>query len=215
MQNPWEHFRQTPHFVLDMDKPFTAWHDQNKGQFDPAKRIHLELLPEPFLGRHEVPVTLLNLNPGFSPDDQALLPDADFVASLRKNLDQATQPYPFYLLDPRNSGSPGYHWWHRRLRQLIHDVGDDGQRIVAYSILCVELFGYHSQKWDDNFLKAPSGQYALHLAEQALNRGAIVVAMRRKWFGCVSFELGRPLVGPTATATSPAAPTQMKHTRSI
>jgi len=29
---------------------------------------------------------------------------------------------------------------------------------------------------------------------------------------CVSFELGRPLVGPTATATSPAAPTQMKHT---
>jgi len=31
-------------------------------------------------------------------------------------------------------------------------------------------------------------------------------------FGCVSFELGRPLVGPTATATSPAAPTQMKHT---
>jgi len=74
MQNPWEHLRQTPHFVLDMDKPFTAWHDQNKGQFDPAKRIHLELLPEPFLGRHEAPVTLLNLNPGFSPDDQALLP---------------------------------------------------------------------------------------------------------------------------------------------
>src|SRR5215831_7633288 len=71
--------------------------------------LHLELLPEPFLGSPEAPVVLLNLNPGFSPEDQQHHEDPFFAARCRDNLLHRPVDYPFYLLDPNIKG-PGQRW---------------------------------------------------------------------------------------------------------
>ncbi len=65
-----------------------------------AKHIHLDLMPEPFLGSPEVPIVFLALNPGFSPDDYPWHQQEHFKQLSRDNLLHAPMRYPFYLLDP-------------------------------------------------------------------------------------------------------------------
>ncbi len=59
-----------------------------------SHRLHLELLPEPFLGRPDAPVILLNLNPGFNDEDILAHGRLDFAESARLTLLRAPQAYP-------------------------------------------------------------------------------------------------------------------------
>lgn len=180
MRNPWLDLPASAPFVLPADAAAIARFNE-RARADVA--VHLELLPEPFLGDPLSPVVLLGLNPGFSPDDAACHADPTFAALSRANLEHLKSDFPFYLLNPAAPG-PGRRWWSKRLRKLIEATSLSA---VANRVLCVEFFGYHSDRYAHRKLRLPSQDYGVHLLRQAMARNAVVVVMRsrRFWFDAV------------------------------
>ena len=178
MDNPWRHVPQQPPYVLPPDLPAVTSFNQRVGE---DHQIHAELLPEPYLGDPTAPIVLLNLNPGFSEHDHLLLDDPLGQALSRKNLLHQPMDYPFFLLDPRIAYAPGAKWWKARLGALIRLVGVEA---VAHKICCVEYFPYHSRKYGDLGHIIESQRYGFHLVEQAIERRALIVAMRSRRFWC-------------------------------
>jgi hypothetical protein len=178
MNNPWVQLPHIEPFVLKEDRPSIQSFNQSA---DELHQIHLELLPEPFIGDPNAPVVLLNLNPGYNVRDIRFhQSDEYFIRSLRNNLEQRTQEYPFYPLDPRNGASPASRHCLRRLDRLIKECGP---LRVAHGVLVVEFFPYHSKKYKRVASVLASQRYSFYLVEQAIHRKAIVVLMRseKRW----------------------------------
>lgn len=180
LENPWLQLPKQPPYVLPDDgEQIRAFNARAK----PQLQVHLELIPEPFLGNPTAPVVLLNLNPGYSPSDVRHHENPVFAKRSRDNLLHQDSKYPFYLLDPEIT-APGHHWWNRRLRALIERVG---RETVAQRVLCVEYFPYHSTNFGHQRLDLTSQQYSFSLVRHAVSRNAIVVIMRgrRLWLDAV------------------------------
>lgn len=175
--NPWLDLPQTAPFALASDLDAIA--KFNYGA-DPNILIHLELLPEPFLGNPSAPVVLLGLNPGYSPEDLVHHRSPDFVSLSRQNLRHEQNRYPFYLLNPDIS-APGRFWWERRLSRLINARG---RETVAERVFCVEYFPYHSRKFAHSKLFVPSQGYSIQLVRNSIERNAIVVVLRSERLWC-------------------------------
>jgi hypothetical protein len=188
IQNPWERLPQLAPFILPEDAARVASFNESAPE---DLRLHLDVLPEPFVGRREAPVVLLNLNPGYSPEGPRFHGDPSFAARLRRNLLHLPAEYPLYLLDPEVTG-PGHDWWKSKLRHLIKQVGYRG---VANGVLCVEYFPYHSRRFKHGRLSLPSQQYSFSLVREVLERQAVVILLRgrRLWFRAVPELQSYPL----------------------
>ena len=173
--NPWNALPASAPFVLPSDareiQQFNA-----RAAFEHL--IHLEIVPEPFLGNPSAPVVLLNLNPGFVDTDRTVHLDPVFNAAAIANLEHRHPSYPFYLLDPAFP-SPGQDWWKRKLRVLIDNAG---LRSVANNVFVVEIHGYHSRRFAPT-LRLPSQAYTRRLVLDAIARNAKLIVMRgrRPW----------------------------------
>jgi hypothetical protein len=180
MQNPWHELPHEAPFVLAEDGE--AIERFNRTASD-ATRIHLQVLPEPFLGNPEAPIVLLGLNPGFSSADALCHSDPIFAQLSRDNLEHRASDYPFYLLNPEVRG-PGRDWWDRRLGHLLRIIQRD---VVADRVLCIEYFGYHSVRFGHRQLRLPSQDYGFFLVRKAMSRGSLVVLTRgrRTWLDAV------------------------------
>ena len=177
MKNPWIDLANREPFALQDDLCPILRFNQTA---DDVTRIHLNVLPEPFIGLPDASVVLLNLNPGFSEEEVAYHHlDEYFRNAALANLSHTPQPYPFYFLDPAVS-SPGHRWWQSRLRTLLErvPVGRLSQRL-----LCVEYFPYHSARFSATVPRVPSQEYSFQLVRDAVARGAVIIAMRalRSW----------------------------------
>lgn len=139
-------------------------------------RIHTTLLPEPFLGPLDARVVLLNLNPGYAPENHRVHRRPSLSRVLRRTLRGTDQPYPFYYLDPEPDGG-GYRWWRRRLSALTAATSDE---VVARGVLCVEYFPYHSVRFGHRAVHVPSQEYGFSLVRDALGRRAVVIVMRAR-----------------------------------
>ena len=175
MRNPWQDLPLNEPFVLPDDRAIAD--EFNASAIDNVK-LHLELLPEPFLGCPDATVVLLNLNPGYKPEDQQRHHNPEFIARSRGNLVHRPVAYPFFLLNP-DIPTSGY--WKRKLGRLIESVGID---VVARNILCVEYFPYHSKKYQRGQTQLPSQQYGFSLVRQAIDRQAIIVLLRSERYWC-------------------------------
>jgi len=181
VENPWHQLPSHPLYVLSEDREILETFNYHAR---PEHQIHLELLPEPFIGDPTAPIILLNLNPGFS--DQDILyhqGNVAFAEANRATLTQSRQEYPFYLLDPRFHDASGSRWWQSKLRSLIERFGYSA---VAREICVIEFFPYHSAKFHFNG-QVPSQQFSFDLVSQALKRDAIAIQMRskRQWIEAV------------------------------
>ncbi len=180
MQNPWLQLPHTAPYVLPQDASFVERFNLKARD---EHKIHLDVLPEPFLGSPDAPVVLLNLNPGYNPHNVVNHTRPDFVRANRAQLEhRAAVDWPFYLLDPAVAFDSGYRWWSKRLRQPIEELG---QRAVASNVLCVEFFPYHSRRCGfSKSFRVPSQEYGFHLVRSAMARNAHVVVMRARayWF---------------------------------
>jgi len=197
-RNPWSSLPTQPPFVLSCDQPqVTEFNDRAS----PDHYLHLEIVPEPFLGNPEAPVVLLNLNPCFSQTDVAEHLKPQFLAAAQANLLHSYEPYPFYLLDPELP-SPGRDWWLQKLRALIARVG---VQAVANSIFVAEVHGYHSRKYHHRVRLLPSQRYSLDLITAALNRQALVVIMRgaRHWYSLIPQLLAHSAVARLRNVRNP------------
>lgn len=68
LSNPWHALPQHPEYLLEVDAPFVLSHNALRNE---THRFQLHVLPEPFMGLLHAPVVLLNLNPGYVPQDVA------------------------------------------------------------------------------------------------------------------------------------------------
>lgn len=173
MQNPWLLLPETSPFVLPRDRESIL---NFNAQAKQDHKIHLEFLPEPFLGNPQANIILLNGNPGFDEGDHIYHNQANFVKTSRANLYHGRSPYPFYLLNPQNATSPGSYWWRRKLRQLLDRYNLEK---IANEIFVIESFPYHSARY--GFHKdIPSQRYSIYLLEEAMKRNALIIQMRNR-----------------------------------
>lgn len=192
VENPWLQLPTDAPYVLQQDSPIVEAFNARCAH-GPCK-IQRQLLPEPFIGNPGARVCLLNLNPGYSPEDDDWHANPIYRTAIIDNLRHRTAAFPFYFLDPRLKDAPGSSWWRRRSRWWIDDVGIEA---LARKLFCVELFPYHSSRYTpvpravspDGLV--PSSGYAVHLVRAAIRAGRPVVAMRslKRWFELIP-ELG-------------------------
>src|SRR5215212_5096023 len=100
MENPWRSLGMEAPYVYEPDKPAVATFNARASD---EHRIQTDVFPEPYLGRKDAPIVLLNLNPGF--DEYAYLTYEDRYVrdAWRKNAAHEPLAYPFYFLDPQIS----------------------------------------------------------------------------------------------------------------
>lgn len=180
VENPWSRLPGSAPFVLAEDRALIeAFNVRARGEH----RIDLTSLPEPFLGRHDAPVVVLGLNPGWSSEDTGWHVDPEFIWRSRANLEQSALSHPFFLLDPALD-APGSRWWRRVLRRPIEDAGSAA---VAHRLLCIEYFPYHSQRYGARVPRLPSQEFGFELVRAAIEREAVIVVMRsaRLWEAAV------------------------------
>jgi len=186
--NPWIALPPCAPYILSQDEALLhQFH--SKGPRD-EYQIRSELVPEPYLGKPDAPVVLLNLNPGFDMADVVHHEDSRFASRSRDNLEHRRVEYPFYLLDP-SINAPGRRWWDRKLGALIQQFGENGRSIVANTVFCVEFFPYHSKKFNHRSLKLPSQCYSFELVMRAAQRDAVILVMRGKRLWLEQLEILR------------------------
>lgn len=180
--NPWKSLSRSAPFVLKSDAPVV----QQLGlKAKGVHRLHLNLLPIPFLGNPDAPVVLLNLNPGYHPKDDKLQATPYFEAACRKCLTHSKSKYPFIFLDPAIEGEkqgPGWRWWNHKLRALLQHFDGDA-RFIANQVFCIEYFPYRSKNYKHSREVLASQSYGFSLLRAALKRKALVLIMRseRLW----------------------------------
>lgn len=117
-------------------------------------RVHLGLLPVPFLGNlGQADIFILLQNPGFRPSDYfAELRDDELKEILKANLTQdVAEEFPFPLLNPRFSYHGGYNYWRGKLAGILDLLRSqrgvtlaEAMRELSRRIAILELFPYHS-----------------------------------------------------------------------
>src|SRR5215212_1247502 len=98
IENPWTSLRMEAPYVCEPDKPAVAAFNARASD---DYRLQTDVLPEPFLGRKDAPIVLLNLNPGFDESDNLAYEDPHAFDAWRKNAYHEPLAYPFYFLDPQ------------------------------------------------------------------------------------------------------------------
>lgn len=176
--NPWKKLLNTPPFILPEDRELIDKH--NKHWLGTDFEILLHEVPSPYIGNPKAPVVLLNLNPGYSPENfnNPMLPRFREVA--RANLLHEFYDYPFYVLDPSLEGTPsGYTWFMQKLGPLMKTINLT-ERELSKQLFTVEYFPYHSVKygWRGGIL--PSQKYAAHLIKETIIQESVIVIMRGK-----------------------------------
>lgn len=162
------------------------------------KRLHLSLMPIPFLGNLEMAkVVVLLQNPGLSPTDYfGEFQVSGFRDLLNDNLrgELSKSDYPFLFLNPAVSWHGGFKWWNDKLSSVINSVaatmGTDyasARHLVANRLASIELVPYHSEtfglptRWVEQLPSALLARRYLHdvLAPRAKNRDVRVVVTRQ------------------------------------
>ncbi|MCL1967543.1 MAG: hypothetical protein FWF67_06640 [Fibromonadales bacterium] len=177
MKNPWTNLKADKNgkYISNDDKDIMpALEKKLVGKY----KLHLELLPEPFIGNPKAPIYLLNLNPGFSKENvEEHKKNKKLRECIVKNNSHKPQKYPFYWLDPNLKETGGGKWWRRRLGPLLKKIGND--ELVSKSIFCVEYFPYHSKEYKKAPL-IPSQKYNENLIINAIKSNKLIIVMRNE-----------------------------------
>jgi hypothetical protein len=158
-------------FVLAEDEAAVA--DFNRRASDRI-RLQLSLLPEPFVGRLDAPILLLNLNPGYTEDDRAVHRRASFRSLVRGCHRQECMPYRNYYLNPEVSGG-GAGWWVRVLAPFLREFDHTS---VANNVSSLEYLPYHSERFAHSELTLPSQAYTFAALRTAMDRDAVIFVTR-------------------------------------
>jgi hypothetical protein len=179
VENPWTDFTSGDPYVLPADLPQVLAFNRGLQQTD-VRRLRLNVVPEPYIGRVDAPVVLLAINPGYTSEDVHFTNDAYARDVWQRNLLHQPLDYPFYPLDPALSWAAGAIWWTRRLRALL---AASDRKTVANNLLCIEYFPYHSYKNPLFPGEVPSQAYSFDLVNRAIARGATILITRgvRAW----------------------------------
>lgn len=204
--NPWRNLDwSSKRFLLPEDQGEIEHFNNSVSD---SHRIHDELVPLPYMGRIDAPVVILNLNPGYSPQD-IVDQSPEFVEQTRQTLLHEQMDYPFFLLDPSLPTSGG-NWWNKRLRLLIEETS---RNAVAQNVLVLEWFPYHSYKFKAPRSILKSQEYTFQLARQAIARQATIILFRAgtRWTHDVPELKGYELMSLDSHQSVYLTPNNSKH----
>ena len=87
----------------------------------------------------------------------------------------------FHWLADDVSDTTGGRWWRNCLRGLTSP--DRSYADLSTRVLALEFHGYHSPQWSALPITLPSQRYTFDLVRQAIDREAVIVALRalRSW----------------------------------
>lgn len=173
--NPWNDIPKHPPYVLKNDFQGITLFNERYENTDYA--IHLELIPEPYIGNIESEIVLLTLNPGFSKDNLIEHSDPGFKQILFRNLKSSNMSFPFYYLDPKLSHIRGAIWWNKKLKVLVERFG---RSKVANKLMCIEYFPYHSKRYHSVDKILESQDYSFYLVQQAILAQKLIIIMRSR-----------------------------------
>ncbi len=180
--NPWLSLPSGPPYVLAADEK--AVREFNARARDTYRLQIDKLLPEPFLGDPAAPVLLLSNNPGFG-KHSLFRQQPEFMAKMRACISLRFLTCPFVYLHPEYSEIS--EWWRQKLKCLLQKFGDE---VVARSVCNIVYFPYPSTKFGHGRYEVPSQKYSFRLVQAAIERGALIVLMRkgqlRRWQDKVS-----------------------------
>ncbi len=182
MNNPWKDLPEIEPYILPLD--YELIDSENQTLSDDTKIQH-HIFPEPYIGDHNAPIVLLNLNPGYAEEDIGFYNQKHVRTLWKKNIQHSPMDYPFWFLDPSLDVTVGgAKWWQTKLKQPIQIAG---LQKVANRICCIEWFPYHSRKFARLKNIADSQNYSFHLVQKAISQKAIVIVMRSQkfWFESV------------------------------
>jgi hypothetical protein len=173
----WSHWNPaTPPFILESDEvvlrsersaraviTIRNWPDAHRAaDFCAPKdhRLHLGLLPQPFLGDlRRASVYVLLLNPGLGPTDyygENEVPEyrKALLANLKQKFERRS--LPFLFLDPQYAWHGGFGWWHGKLAGVISRLAETwdvrfgkARARLARELASIELLPYHSPSFRD------------------------------------------------------------------
>lgn len=123
------------------------------------RRLHLGLLPVPFVGDlRRASIYILLLNPGLGATDyfgEYEVP-AFRTASLANLRQEEGRRYPFFVLDPQFAWHGGFEWWNQKLSAVILELAAhwqlsfaEARQRLAQKLACIELLPYHSSSFAD------------------------------------------------------------------
>lgn len=118
-------------------------------------RLHLSLLPAPYLGDLDgADIFLLLMNPGVATHSYIEQSDPRYLrlweATLRQSFDG--ERFPNHCIDPRNAWSGGYQWWERKFRSIATKLVEtkaqpdhfSAFQEISQRVAAIELSPYHS-----------------------------------------------------------------------
>lgn len=186
MKNPWIKLPDEAPFVLKQDNEMLK-----DICFKETTVPRLGILPSPYMGNPETSqIFLLSLNPGFKPWDlEAQKHDKLYIAEKRKSLSFRSD-YPWYLLDDRFEGYPGYKWWFNKLRMMIELFDKDR---VTEKVMCLQFIPYQSPKFQKH-AHLPSQTYNFWLLKNAMSEKKLIIQFRGDSYwndaveGLISYE---------------------------
>jgi len=176
-----------------------SWQQAHRGEdFCAPKdsRLHLGLLPQPFLGDlRSASIYILGLNPGVGPGDYyAEYEVAKFRGALLANLKQKFRrgSLPFLFLDPQYAWHGGFAWWHGKLAKVISYLAEEtwqdsfaeARACLAGKLASIELVPYHSSKSPGGWIRLESVSLALAFVHNSVvprvrSGNAIAIAIRQ------------------------------------
>lgn len=148
--------RQSANGGPPRSRPWTEYASQPDFGVPDGGRLHLGLIPLPFVGNPmSARAFILLLNPGLDPIDyHAELGVPAYRAALLANLRQADSSRGMLSLDPEFAWHGGYRYWHGRLARVISAVGaelklsyGEARQVVQRELCVMEVFPYHSVTW--------------------------------------------------------------------
>ena len=114
LPNPWMELPSRAPYVLSSDRPFVEAFNKHA---DEAKRLDLNLLPEPFIGNRSAPLVVLGLNPGWNEQNSENYSTPARPHAILANLRDEPEGQVHYALTPEFASTPVGEWWRRCVRQ--------------------------------------------------------------------------------------------------
>lgn len=180
MDNPWIFLPEAQPFVVQADAAAVAAYNRKKAGTPHA--LHTELPPEPFSGRLDAPVVLLDFHPDYSEKDAAImLGNEEFSSSMKKTREFAVQEYPFYHLNPYFAdGNDGYGYWMKKIKEVVKS--GISLKVCSNSFLLLQICPYKTKGYDSSRV-SPSFAFTRHVLLAAMQREALVVQLRsrKRW----------------------------------
>ena len=197
IDNPWENIK-APEYCTEVDlKLLNVFNNNKDGK---PHFIHLDLMPEPYIGNPGANVIFLFANPGYGGNEKQDYEIPGFKQAIEKNLTHSNTDYPHYYFNPafvhknpvRNHPYTDGGKWIRDRTRVLRERLNFNEEILSQKIFTIQLHPYHSAKYKPIQEPLSVHNYAMHLflnaVERAKKKEALIICARSYKYWNIEYQ---------------------------